>query len=361
VSGVEQYFDLNFWHALDVVFLGFVGGVLSGFLGTGGAFIMTPGLMNLGVPGVVAVGCNLTHKFGKALMGSRRHAELGHVDHKLGIVMAVTALIGVRIAVWLNEYFFTIGKETEGSEASGVVGDLYISVVFVVVLSVISLAMLIDVRRFDSREHLPNSRPGLAERFARFKLPPVIHFPTADVTLSFWVVASVGLLTGYLAGSIGVGGFLGVPAMIYICGVPTAVAAGTELFLAIFMGAFGALNYAWGGFVDLRLVFLLYLGSLSGIYFGAYGTKVVKEKMIRLVTALTILVAVVSRMAMIPVYLHHLDYLSLPSAVATTLNITSRVILLAGGSGAVAFILFHVLRAYRRRRQVRRMLKQGPS
>jgi hypothetical protein len=100
-----------------------------------------------------------------------------------------------------------------------------------------------------------------------------------------------------------VGGFIGVPAMIYIFGVPTAVAAGTELYLAMYMGAWGAIGYAWGGFVDLRLVLLLYLGSLTGIYIGAYGTKVVKENLIRLVTAIIILLCVVSRAVNIPVYL----------------------------------------------------------
>ena len=80
------------------------------------------------------------------------------------------------------------------------------------------------------------------------------------------------------------GGFIGVPAMIYVFGVPTAVAAGTELYLAMFMGGWGALNYAYLGFVDIRLTMLLYLGSLVGIYVGAYGVKVVKERMIRIVT-----------------------------------------------------------------------------
>ena len=91
-----------------------------------------------------------------------------------------------------------------------------------------------------------------------------------------------------------------MPAMIYVFGIPTTVAAGTELFLAMFMGAWGAINYAWGGFVDIRLVLLLYCGSLTGIYIGAYGTKVVKEHFIRLVTGLIILLCVFSRGIAIP-------------------------------------------------------------
>ena len=359
MSGLESYFEFTFWHALDVVFLGFVGGVLSGFLGTGGAFIMTPGMMNLGVPGVIAVGSNLAHKFGKSLMATRRHAELGHVDKKLGIFMVVTALIGVRIAVWLNEYFFSLGGESPDSEVAGVAGDLYISVLFVVVLSVIAIAMFFDVAKYEKREQGLQSRPAVAELFSRLQLPPLVYFPTADVTLSVWLVALVGLLTGFLAGSIGVGGFLGVPAMIYIFGIPTAVAAGTELFLAVFMGAFGAVSYAWNGYVDLRLVFLLYLGSLTGIYLGAYGTKVVKEKLIRLTTALVISISVLSRLTGIPDYLNKLGYISLSGETISTLNTISKIVLFVGGTLGVLYILINVLRNYRQRRRVRRLIDQS--
>jgi uncharacterized membrane protein YfcA len=357
MHGLEHYLDMSIWRALDVVFLGFVGGVLSGFLGTGGAFVMTPGMMNLGIPGVIAVGSNLAHKFGKSLMGARQHASLGHVDRKLGVFLLTPALIGVRIATWLNTYLFKINQDASGKSA-GAVGDLYISALFVVVLSIISVAMLVDVRRFDGRRLRRGRQETLSEWFAKFHLRPMVHFPVADVTLSVWVVAVVGLMTGYLAGSIGVGGFLGVPAMIYICGVPTVVAAGTEVFLAIFMGAFGALSYAWDGYVDLRYVFLLYLGSLTGLYIGAYGTKVVKEKLIRLTTALVILVSVFSRLAVIPIYLDRLAVFTLPGWSLSTLSVVSKVILFGGGTGGVLFILVHVLRAYRRRRRVHQLLNQ---
>ncbi|MBU2652503.1 MAG: sulfite exporter TauE/SafE family protein, partial [Bacteroidetes bacterium] len=202
-------------------------------------------------------------------------------------------------------------------------------------------------------------KPGLAERVMRFRVPPMVYFPTADVTLSVWLVGAVGLLTGYLAGSIGIGGFFGVPAMIYFFGVPTVVAAGTEVYLAIFMGAFGALSYAWGGFVDLRLTFLLYLGSLAGTYLGAYGTKVVKERTIRLITALTIMVSVVSRMLNVPIYLHRMEFFTISDSGTEVLSLLSKTILFVGGSAFVVFILFHVMRAYRRRRRVRRMLRRA--
>ena len=91
---------------IQVIVLGFIGGVLSGFIGSGGAFFMTPGMMNLGVNGVVAVASNITHKFGKAMMGSKKHGEMGNVDKRLGLALLVTAVVGIRLAVWINSLLF---------------------------------------------------------------------------------------------------------------------------------------------------------------------------------------------------------------------------------------------------------------
>jgi uncharacterized membrane protein YfcA len=354
MTGLGVFIDLDLSSALQVVALGFIGGVLSGFIGSGGAFFMTPGMMNLGVPGVIAVASNITHKFGKALMASIRHGEMGHVDKKLGLYMLITALIGIKAAVWLNTalFSFTTGEHSEGS--GGAAGDLYISGVFVFVLSIVSVSILRDAIRTGVRGEGPSTK--LAEFFAKLRIPPMVSFKTAEVTLSFWIIAVVGLFTGYLAGTIGVGGFIGVPAMIYIFGVPTAVSAGTELFLAMFMGAWGAINYAWGGFVDLRLVLLMYLGSLTGIYIGAYGTKVVKEKVIRLVTGIIILLCVFSRAINVPVYLHKLDFITLTDSTDVLLNSLSKILLFASGFCGVIVILVAVFRAYARRRKVQEFL-----
>ncbi len=354
--GVEGFLSLDWSNALQVVVLGFIGGVLSGFIGSGGAFFMTPGMMNLGVPGVIAVGTNITHKFGKALVGSRRHGEMGHVDKKLGLYMLITAVFGIRIAVWLNETMFRMGGDGHGEGSGSAAGDLYISAIFVFVLSIVSILILRDALRSDVEGEGPSTR--LAEFFSKVKIKPMITFPTADVTLSFWTVAAAGLLTGYLAGTIGVGGFIGVPAMIYVFGVPTAVAAGTELYLAMFMGAWGAINYAMGGFVDLRLVFLLYLGSLSGIHIGVYGTKVCKERMIRLVTAGIILLCVFSRAVNIPVYLHSLNMIDISADSDELFAFLSKMLLFASGIAGVVVILVSVFRAYIRRRKAQEVLSK---
>jgi uncharacterized membrane protein YfcA len=356
VPGLENFLSIGFNEAIQVVLLGFIGGVLSGFIGSGGAFFMTPGMMNLGVPGVIAVGTNITHKFGKALMGSRRHGELGHVDKKLGLYMLITAILGIRVAVWLNAALFHMEGESHGSGSGSAAGDLYISAIFVIVLLLVSLSILKDAMRAKDKGEGPSTK--LAEFFSRLKIPPVITFKTADVKLSFWTISVVGLFTGYLAGTIGVGGFIGVPAMIYIFGIPTAVAAGTELYLAMYMGAWGAINYAWGGFVDIRLVLLLYCGSLTGIYIGAYGTKVVKERVIRLVTGIIILLCVISRGINIPVYLHQLGFMDTTANTDVTLNLLSKLLLFASGISGVAVILYSVFRAYARRRKVQEVLRK---
>ncbi|MBI4677176.1 MAG: sulfite exporter TauE/SafE family protein [Elusimicrobia bacterium] len=345
----ESFIVLSWAAAFQVVLLGFVGGVLSGFIGSGGAFFMTPGMMNLGVPGVVAVGSNITHKFGKAMMGSKKHAEMGNVDKKLGVFLILTSAAGIRLAVHVNSMLFAGGAGKGAAKSAA--ADLYISGVFVSVLSLVAVSILRDAWRSRQEEgEGPSLR--IAEWLSGLRLFPMISFPVADVKVSLWILLIVGLATGYMAGTIGVGGFIGVPAMIYVFGVPTTVAAGTELFLAMFMGAFGALNYVYEGMVDIRLTLLLYLGSLVGVYLGAYGTKVVKEVMIRVVTGLIILLCVLSRGIAIPIYLRQLGWVNLPASWDGAFNAASKALLFASGITGVVVILFHVFRAYWQRGKI---------
>lgn len=335
---------------LQVVLLGLIGGTLSGFIGSGGAFFMTPGMMNLGVPGVIAVGSNITHKFGKALVGSRRHSAMGNVDKKMAVFMLATAAIGVRFAVWVNTVLIA-GHTVGGAVRKETAVNLYISVVFVSILAIVSLSMLRDIVGASKSDVAGPSR-RISDYLNRLKLPPMIHFPVADVSVSLWIVLTVGLATGYLAGTIGVGGFIGVPAMIYVFGMPSAVAAGTELYLAVFMGGWGALNYVFEGKVDIRLTMLLMLGSLIGVHIGAYGTKVVKEVMIRLVTSMIILFCVISRAVAVPTYLRQLGWVKLNPAWDRYFNGTSKALLFVSGLTGAGVILVQVVRAYVRRRKM---------
>jgi uncharacterized membrane protein YfcA len=357
LNGLEGFIQLDSWTGLQVIVLGFIGGVLSGFIGSGGAFFMTPGMMNLGVPGVIAVGSNITHKFGKALVGSRKHRELGHVDQKLALFMIFTGALGVEIAVWLNTMLFRSGGEhgAGGSPAA----DLYISVVFVASLSLVSVAMLREVVR--SLRGIEGGGSKLVEYLSGLNLPPVIHFRVSETRISLWLVLLAGLAVGYMAGTIGVGGFIGVPAMIYLFGVPTAVAAGTELYLAVFNGGWGCLDYAWHGMVDVRMTLLLYAGSLVGIFIGTYGTKIVKQVMIRLVTGVVILTCVLSRLIAIPVYLRQLGTISFDPALDVYFNGASKWLLFLAGLAGLLMILTLVIKAHRQRMRVQATLfRAGP-
>ena len=349
------FIDLTWGNGLALVLLGLIGGILSGFTGSGAAFIMTPGMMNLKVPGVMAVGSNMAHRFGNNMMGARRHAGLGNVDKRLAAILLVTAIAGVQLAVWINSKLFhsAAGGESHAEGAGGgAISNLYISLVFIGVLSVVGAFMLRDALR--SRDSKEGSGPSmvLANLLARMPLPPYVRFPVADVRISIWLVLFLGLLVGYLDGTVAIGGFLGVPAMIYLFGVPTTVATGTELFMAMFGGAWGAVSYAYQGFVDLRLSCLLLVGSLMGVYIGAYGTKVVKEVMVRLVAGSIILLCVVSRAVAVPVYLSQLRLISMSPAWEPWLKGTSTAILFAAGLGGAGLIMFYVVRATLERRKV---------
>ena len=334
-SGFEvDFMDLTIAKALAVVLLGFIGGILSGFLGSGGAFIMTPGMMNLGVPGILAVGSNITHKFGKAIVGSRSHGELGHVDKKLAMMMVVGLLAGVQVAVKVNSQIF----ESMGKAAS----NLYISAIFIIVLTAITIVILRDLRGGE-KESPGNTE--LVEKIQSIKLPPVVHFEVARITISLWFPLLVAFATGYLAGTIGVGGFIGVPAMIYLLGISTRVSAGTELFLAIFSGAWGAINYALRGYVDLRLVVLLYLGSLIGVQLGAIATEIVEQRVAKLALVLVIATSDLGRVVMVPEYLRRMGYLSMSDSTGNVLSMLSTALLFGGALLAIGVIFKKVREA----------------
>ncbi len=100
----SNFVDLNWMNVMYLFFVGLVGGLVSGFIGSGGAFVLTPGMMSMGVPGLVAVASNMCHKFPKALVGAIKRAKFGQVDVKLGLVMGVSAEAGVLLGAHIQEY-----------------------------------------------------------------------------------------------------------------------------------------------------------------------------------------------------------------------------------------------------------------
>ncbi len=355
----DVFIQLTWQSALIVVLLGFIGGVLSGFTGSGGAFFMTPGMMNLGVSGVVAVGSNVAHRLGNNMMGAIKHAKLGNVDKKLAFYLMIPALVAVRFAVWINGLLFKGASGEEGAQVAGAakaMSNFYISAVFVGVLAFVGIFILRDALGSGSKD---DSGPSMkmANFLARMPLHPYVNFPVADVRVSLWLVLLVGFGIGYLDGTVAIGGFLGVPAMIYLFGVPTSVAPGTELFLAAFGGGLAALSYAYQGMVDLRLAFLLLLGSIIGVYVGTYGTKVVKEVMIRTVMGSVILLCVLSRMSAIPVYLRKLQWIAFDPGLDHWFEGLSTALLFVAGIGGAGLILALVFKANMERRKIHEALR----
>lgn len=302
--------------------LGFLGGLLSGFIGSGGAFVLTPGMMSAGVPGAVAVASNMCHKFPKALVGAMKRAKLGHVDVFLGLVMGLSATAGVQVGVkiqkWINQVWGTAGS------------NLYVSTIFVLVLLTVGLIVLRDAYRSKNQQVVVTEPGKLAQKVQELRIPPMLNFPVAKSKVSFWITVPLGFATGLLAATIAVGGFIGVPAMMYILGASSFVASGTELVIAFVMGLTGTLSWAYSGYVDLRLALLILFGSLFGVQLGAIGTSYVKDYMIKLVMALVMLIVMVSRLVSIPVYLRDLGKLALaPSTAELLKNLSFAIMCLA--------------------------------
>lgn len=345
-----QFIQLTTDNVLLLFLVGFVGGMVSGFIGSGGAFVLTPAMMSLGVPAVVAVASNMAHKFPKALVGSMKRAKYGQVDVKLGVVMGLFAEAGVMV-----------GKNVMTSirAAYGPTGtDLYVSVIFVVVLAIVGAFVLRDALR--EKRHGPGNvfeprLTRLAKWVHRAHIPgTMMHFNSIGTKVSVLIIAPLGFATGLLAASIAVGGFIGVPALIYVLGVPALMATATELVVAFVMGLGGSLYYAMDGFVDIRLSMIILAGSLFGIQIGAIGTTYVKDHVVKLVMAAIMLTVLVSRFFYIPGYLSKLGVLGgLAEDTIANLNAVGQFVLafaLIFGALMILSALYRGIREHRRHR-----------
>jgi len=296
-----MFMDMTVSKIIALLVIGLIGGLLSGFIGSGGAFVLTPAMMSLGVPGAIAVASNMCHKFPKAMVGAYKRYKYGQADIKLGLVMAVTAIIGVQIGIIIQKYILN----HFGNAGS----NLYVSFVFMVVLVFVGGYVLYDAYKL-SKGGDEATTSKLALRMQKINLPPMMYFKVAKVRISAWITIPVGLFTGMLAATIAVGGFIGVPGMIYVVGASAVVASATELIIAFIMGAWGSIQWGLSGLIDIRLTLLILAGSLIGVQLGALGTTYVKDYMIKLVMASTMLIVAVSRGAKIPGYLADLNLVS---------------------------------------------------
>ncbi|GAB4390104.1 MAG: hypothetical protein Kow0025_19860 [Thermodesulfovibrionales bacterium] len=313
---------------LALFVIGLVGGLLSGFIGSGGAFVLTPSMMSLGVPGAVAVASNMCHKFPKAMVGAYKRFKYGQVDLKLGVVMALSAIAGVQVGVKVQKIILN----TWGNAGS----NLYVSAVFVAVLVIVGGYVFLDAWKL-SKGGQEAKASSLALALQKIKIPPMMHFKTAGVTLSAWITLPVGFATGMLAATIAVGGFIGVPGMIYVVGASAIVASATELVIAFIMGLWGSVQWGLSGLIDIRLTLLILAGSLVGVQLGALGTTYVKDYIIKVVMGSVMLIVAVSRGAKVPEYLSDLGLISVSDSTVSVLNEVSFWALVAalGTSGLI--------------------------
>ena len=296
-----SFIHLDLVGVLLLLIFGFVGGLVSGFIGSGGAFVLTPAMMSIGVPGIVAVASNICHKFPKALVGALKRAKYGQVDFKLGAVLGVSAEAGMLYGAHIQESI----KTAFGHAGS----NLYVSTAFVIVLAIVGGFVLYDAwmihrtGEYEAEEKLTR----LARWVQSLDIPgTMIYFPSIKTRISFLVTIPIGFATGMLAATIAVGGFIGVPAMMYALGVPSLMASASELTIAFIMGVGGTIKYGWGGHVDIRLAMIILAGSLFGVQLGAIGTTYVKPYMVKVVMGVIMIIVLVSRAIVIPAYLSDL-------------------------------------------------------
>lgn len=328
-----QFIQLDLTSSILLILVGFIGGMVSGFIGSGGAFVLTPAMMSLGAPAMVAVASNICHKFPKALVGAAKRYKYGQVDIKLGVILGVFAELGMLY----GKQVMTGIKHDFGPAGT----NLYVSVVFIVVLGIVGGFVLRDYFKLKAQEKQDSTKgeefkvTAAARWIQSINIPgTMMTFPVANIRVSFLFLAPMGFATGMLAATIAVGGFIGVPSMIYLLGVPAIMASATELVIAFVMGLGGTIFYGLEGVVDVRMSALILFGSLFGIQLGAIGTTYVKDYQVKFVMAVIMLTVLFSRVFYVPNYLSELKIISPLSA-----QITKTLTLLGDGVLVLALVL----------------------
>lgn len=288
---MELYFALAdvyvSWPLL--LLLGLCVGTMMGFFGVGGGWLSTPSLNILGFPMLYAIGTGLAYVTGSAIMGTVRHYRLGNLDLRLAGVLGISGVAGTEVA---RRTVFLL-EEMELAES-------YIRIAYVVLLFGVGLSIAIEYLRGRRPAAGTAQKPGaqgepatvLSRRVQGLRLPPYIRLTLAPVEISLWVLAIAGFGVGMVAGFMGVGGgFIMVPMMVYVLGVPTRVAVGSSLFSIVLTSSYGALSYGASGRVEVLAAFLLFLGATVGAQMGATATLYVTGKSLRVLLAASLLLA----------------------------------------------------------------------
>ncbi|MEM7597195.1 MAG: sulfite exporter TauE/SafE family protein [Pseudomonadota bacterium] len=275
--------------------LGGIVGVLSGMFGVGGGFLMTPLLFFIGIPPAVAVATEANQIVASSFSGVLAHFRRKTVDLRMGTVLLIGGLIGAALGVVVFNYLKSLGQV-----------DLLVKLCYVVFLGIIGAMMFVESLRAIRKSRSGVVVPKRKKHNWIHKLPFKMRFRTSGLYISVIPPVIVGICVGILAAIMGVGGgFIMVPAMIYLLGMPTKVVVGTSLFQIIFVTAFTTLLHATTNFtVDVALAVLLLIGGVIGAQIGtSLGTKL-KAEQLRILLAIMVL-AVCVKLA--------LDLLIMPS------------------------------------------------
>ena len=267
-----------------LVGLGLIIGFLVGLFGVGGGFLMTPMLNILfGIPYNVAVGSDLAQILGTSTSGTIRHRSLGNVDYKLAFLMVLGLVPGVEVGARIIQRLkFTTSVNLWGKTIAAL--DLFVPLAYIVLLFTIGTLVFRESRGARRRPSLGGKVHSPLSRWVRkLHLPPLISLPRSQVeSISIWIMLLIGFFTGLVAGFLGVGGgFVMMPALIYLVGVPTTVAIGTSLLQIVFTAFYGTLTHALKGNVDILLVIPILLGGSVGAQFGATVTRKLRGANIR--------------------------------------------------------------------------------
>jgi len=256
-------------------------GIITGVFGLGGGFLMTPLLIFMGVPAGVAVASSANQLVGASLSGVMGYWRRGSVDFKMGLIMLLGGLAGSALGVWLFTLLKRIGQI-----------ELAISVLYVLVLGTLGALMIIE----STRALLRHRRPGVVRRKLHqhnwmHGLPLKTRFRRSKLYISALLPTTLGLVVGVLSGILGIGGgFMLVPAMIYILGMPTAMVPGTSLFQIIFVAANVTFLQAYSNqTVDAVLALLLLIGGVLGAQIGTRFGPRLRGDQLRFLLALLLL------------------------------------------------------------------------
>jgi len=291
-----------FWPGL--VILGIGVGIIGGFFGMGGAWMVTPGLNILGFPMAFAIGTDIAHMAGKSLISTMRHGRFGNVDYRLGVIMIIGTVVGFEIGAQMIMWLERIGKV-----------EVIVRWMYIVLLILIAWMVFADVAKKSKKEKELRAKGQDVDKLAtgiewhktfhKLKIPPMVHFKAAGFTCSAWLPIFISFATGWLAGILGIGGgLIRMPALIYFIGCPTHIAVGTDLFEVMISGLYGAGTYTFKGRTELLAAVIMLCGAAMGAQVGTVATKYIKGYGIRIAFGIAVVGCCISViMKLIPKYI----------------------------------------------------------